>query len=61
MNLGWEVNEHNGYLPPFGSQLSIFPGTNFSVFLTASSTGALDEYTPSHSPVYKRIFDIVMG
>jgi len=61
MFTGWQVITHSGHLAPFNSQLTFYPGVNLSIFTTASATGALDEYAPSHELIYKAIFDIIMG
>lgn len=48
---GYYYNLHNGYLPPYGSQMSLYPGLKLGIF-TASNQGLFSVISPQSLHVF---------
>jgi hypothetical protein len=57
---GWERVSHGGYIPPFLSQLTLFPALNIGIFTTSNGPGALPQGSEMNL-LHAQIFDILNG
>ncbi len=60
MITGWSTVSHGGYLPPFNSEMSLFPELSLGIMSVTSGPGRLLSHV-SHATLHQDIFDILQG
>lgn len=52
---GWELIQHNGYFPPYLTQMSLFPEKNLAIFSSSSESPVLVDPVNLHAFIFETL------